>query len=461
MPRHDSSTQRARSTDATLPWEARPSAELLRLSWPIAISTLSYSVMTLVDTLFVGRLGPAALAGVGLGGHAAFTLVCFALGLLRGVKVLVSQAVGAGRRHEARDHVATGLAAALLLGVLAAVLGQGMAELLPRIAATEASGRAAADYHAVRMLGSPVFLAYVALREVRYGLGDSRSPMIATLLGNGTNVALDALFILGLDWGVTGAAWATLAGHAVEAVVLTGGLRASSLGAVRLGSLRALMRVGVPTGLQFFIEVGSFALLAALLAALGETEMAAHQVALQVVHFAFLPCHAVAEAASVLAGQAMGAQRPKLVPALGRQALALTGAWGALSMVVLLAFGGPIARAFTDDPGLVAAVRALLVVAAAFVMADGANLTFRGLLRGAGDVRYPAVVTVTASWVFTPPLTYLLGYRMHLGALGGWLGLLLEIVVGAALLGWRLYRGGWRDAATRTLAANAADLDAA
>ena len=311
------------------------------------------------------------------------------------------------------------------------------------------------------MLGSPVFLTYVALREVRYGLGDSRSPMVATLLGNATNVALDALFIVGLEWGVAGAAWATLAGHGVEALVLTLGLRESGLGRVRLGSARALARVGLPTGLQFFVEVGAFALLAALLAALGETEMAAHQVALQIVHFAFLPCYAVAEAASVLAGQAMGAGRPALVPDLGRRALWLTGAWGGLSMVVLLLLGGPIARAFTDDPTLIAAVRALLVVAAAFVVADGANVTFRSLLRGAGDVRYPAVVTVTASWVFTPPLTYLLGYRLELGALGGWLGLLLEIVAGAALLGWRLYRGRWREAAARTVAANEADLQPA
>ncbi|MEM1418841.1 MAG: MATE family efflux transporter, partial [Myxococcota bacterium] len=226
--------------------------------------------MTLVDTLFVGRLGPAALAGVGLGGHAAFTLVCFALGLLRGVKVLVSQAVGAGRRGEARDHVSTGLALALVLGFGAALLGQVVADLLPRIAATAASGRAAADYHAVRMLGSPVFLTYVALREVRYGLGDSRSPMIATVLGNAVNVGLDAYFILGLGWGVEGAAWATVAGHTVEATVLTIGLRESGLGRLRLGSLRALLRVGIPTGLQFLVEVGAFALLAAMLAALGE-----------------------------------------------------------------------------------------------------------------------------------------------------------------------------------------------
>ena len=80
-----------------LKWEQRKLRELLTLAWPITVSTLSYSIMTLVDTLLVGHLGPAELAGVGMGGTAAFAIVCFSFGLIRGNKTLVSQAVGAGR----------------------------------------------------------------------------------------------------------------------------------------------------------------------------------------------------------------------------------------------------------------------------------------------------------------------------------------------------------------------------
>src|SRR5438874_6563594 len=93
-----------------LPWEDNLIAELLRLAWPIAVSTLSYSIMTLVDTLLVGHLGPAPLAGVGLGGTAAFALLCFSFGLLRGGKTLVSQAVGAGHAHLVDAYRATSLA---------------------------------------------------------------------------------------------------------------------------------------------------------------------------------------------------------------------------------------------------------------------------------------------------------------------------------------------------------------
>src|SRR5262245_50448447 len=87
-----------------LSWERRPVRELLRLAWPITVSRLSYSVMTLVDTVVVGRLGTTAIAGVGLGGTTAFALLCFWFGLLRGTKTLVSQAVGAGRHDLIEAH---------------------------------------------------------------------------------------------------------------------------------------------------------------------------------------------------------------------------------------------------------------------------------------------------------------------------------------------------------------------
>ena len=164
---------------------------MLRLSWPIAVSMVSYAAMTLVDTLFVGRLGADALAGVGLGGMAAFTLVGFMFGLLRGVKVLTAQGVGAGRRAETKAHLTAGLALAVGIGVVMAGLGQVVAELMPLLTATPESGAHARVYLGIRIVGSPVVLVYVALREYRYGLGDSRSPMVAAVAGNLLNIGLD------------------------------------------------------------------------------------------------------------------------------------------------------------------------------------------------------------------------------------------------------------------------------
>jgi len=94
----------------------------------------------------------------------------------------------------------------------------------------------------------------------------------------------------------------------------------------------------------------------------------------------------------------------------------------------------------------------LLHVAAAFQVADAANVVARGVLRGTGDVRFPAIVGITAAWSLTPPLTWILGRAMGMGAFGGWLGLSAEILAAAGIFWWRLVRRGWRTAAARSRA---------
>lgn len=441
------------STGGVPAWAERPTAELLRLSTPIAVSMVSYSLMTLVDTLLVGRLGAPALAGVGLGGTATFVLLCFSLGLLRAVKTLVGQAIGAGQRAYA-GYIGAGLLAAAALGAATVLLGQLLAWLLPALSASQAAGEAAGSYLSLRILGAPLVLLAAALREGRWALGDSRSPMVSAVTANLVNIGLAWLFIGPLRLGVPGAALATIVAHAAEAAILVAAQRRDGFGLRDAGraQLRLLLQLGFPTALQFVLEVGSFALLAAMLAALGDVQMAAHQVAIQVIHFSFLPALAVGEAASVLTSQAVGAGELSLVRAVARRGLLIVSIYAGICTVIFGVAGGQIARAFSDDPVLVGVATSLLLVAAVFQLFDAANVIARGVLRGTGDVKMPAVVGIATAWLCTPPLTWLLGYKAGLGAVGGWIGLCAEIVLGACIYWVRLERQGWLPAAVRTRA---------
>lgn len=426
-------------------WAVRPTRSLLTLAWPIAVSMLSLSVMTLMDTLFVGWLGPASLAGVGLGGTVVFLSLCFPFGLLAGAKVLVSQAVGAKRLGDVPHLLAAAVLWALLLGGVVVLVGNLGVAWLPRLSSTEEAGAAARSYTSLRLWVSPVMLLGVAIREVRYGLGDARSPMFAALVANGLNVGLDYALIFGMGWGVAGAAWATILAQTAEAIILV----AVQLrdGVHRRWPTRRhvgdVWRVGVPGGLQWLLEMGAFAMLAVMISMLSEVEMAAHQITLQVIHFSFLPAVAIAEAGSVLCGHAVGAGRRDLVRRVARRAFAVAGGYMALFSVLLVVGGAWIAGAFTSDPVLRAAVVRLFMIAAVFQVFDAANMAARGALRGTGDVRFPALLGVLLSWGLTPPLMWMLGYQMELGAAGGWIGLCLEIVIGAGIFWWRIERGGW------------------
>ncbi|HOU91993.1 MAG TPA: MATE family efflux transporter, partial [Polyangiaceae bacterium] len=473
----DLSTSADAHRPAPLGWSARPFAELVRLAWPIAVATLSFTIMTLVDTLIVARLGTAELAGVGLGGTAVFFLLCFSFGLLQGAKVLVSQAIGAGRRDEVLRHVAVAIAAALLLGVATVAAAELLAQVVATMAASDAAGRAARTYMRVRALGAPVVLVQVALREVLQAQGNSRAPMVAALAGNVVNVPLALFFVFGLHLGVAGAAAATLVAHAVEAAVVIqvqrrlGGFgflpadpSGSALGPSRLASSlqlllrvkrralsgshwRQLLRVGLPTGLQFLLEVGSFATLTLAVATFSEVDMAAHQIALQLVHFSFMPCVALGEAASVLVGQAVGADRDDLVRYVGRRTAALAVTYAGLCSCLFLLAGRLVAAQFLTDQAVVALAARLLFVAGIFGCFDALNIVGRCVLRGTGDVRFAAAVGVTVAWVCTPTLAWGLGHGLGMGALGGWIGIAAEVLVTAVLFGVRVERLGWARAA--------------
>ena len=432
-----------------LSWSAAPTRELLRLAWPITISTLSFSAMGLASTAFVSFVGKDELAGVGLAGVASFALICFGIGLLRGAKTLVSQAIGAGRRDRVDSYLGAAVGLAIGLGVLATLAGQALAPLVAMLCASPRAGGFASEFLTLRSLAAPVVLVTCALREARYGEGDSRAPMHASLWGNATNIAVDVVLIFGLGWGVTGAALGTIAGSLVEFAVMAWPMRAR-LARLRWrrDAARAVWAQGVPNGVQFVMEVGAFMLLTGIIARMSSAEAGAHQMVLHLINVSFLPAHALAEAAAVLVGQAVGAGRHGLVPTVAGRALMLGGAYAALCSIAL-GFAGPaITRGLSGgDASLAAAATALVHVGLTFMVADAANVIARGVLRGASDVRFAAVVGIVTSWVTTPPLTWLLGVRAGLGATGGWIGLTLEIFVGAAVFWLRVWRGGWRAAA--------------
>jgi MATE family multidrug resistance protein len=362
---------------------------------------------------------------------------------------LVSQAVGANRRDRIPELLGAALGLALALGLASLAVSWLVAPLLTSLSASPRAGALAAEYLTIRALGAPLLMVYAALREVSYGEGDSRTPMRASVAGNAVNIALAAVLILGLGWGVAGAAVAATLGNVTELAVLAWPMRAR-LRRVRWrpAAVREVWAQGVPNGLQFVMEVGSFAILTVLVARMSATDGAAHQLVLHLVNVSFLPAHALSEAVAVLVGQAVGANQDALVGRVARRALALGAGYATLCLAVFAALGGAIVDGMSaGDAALAERALALLHVSFAFLLADAANVIARGALRGAGDVRFAAIVGIATAWLCTPPLTWLLGVHAGLGAVGGWIGLALEIVVGAAIFWRRVFRGGWRPAA--------------
>jgi len=213
---------------------------------------------------------------------------------------------------------------------------------------------------------------------------------------------------------------------------------------------RELWKLGVPVGAEFFLGVSAFSIMVLLIARMGEADLAAHQVVLQVVHLAFMPALAIGEAASVLTGQAVGANRDDLVVRIGRRAIGLGTVYMTLCAVSFVAGSGLIMRQFSVDATVQLIGVRLLFVAAGFQLFDATNIVSRGVLRGTGDVRIPALMAITSAWLFLPPFTFLFGFKLGLGAVGAWLALTLEVLAMSSVLLWRFEKRHWLGAALRS-----------
>jgi MATE family multidrug resistance protein len=437
---------------------ARTTKRLMALAWPIATAMGGETVMGLVDTKLVGGLGPAALGGVGVAMTIAFLGYMTVFGLMRGVKVCTSHAVGDGRRHLTVRYAQAGIVLGLAAGIFFWVCTRDAAPLLRWIGVDAALVPYARVFLSTYTFGAPGSSVLSALTHHRQATGDARAPMFVSLAGNAVNAALGWCLIYGHAGlpalGVQGGAMATATTEWLEAIALVllfarDVRRSNAYARARTelplsSAIREVAALGVPTGVQFGSEMLAFATFTAVLGTLGAQQVAAHQIALAIIRISFLPGAAVSEAASVLVGQALGRRSLSDADRATAAALAVAVAFMAVCGIVFGAAGGSIARAFTDDPAVAKIARTLLNIAAAFQVLDAISIVLRGALRGAKDVRVPAFIGVTVIWTCVPTAAIFLGRLAGWGSAGGWLGFIAETALGAILFAWRWRSGAWR-----------------
>lgn len=411
------------------------------LSVPITVSMLSFGAMTLVDTLLVGRLGAGALAAVGVGGTVALALLAFSTGIFRLLKVEIATELGRANPRGAAQAIGAGLLLAPLLGLLTFLVGQAIAPCLSLLGGSSGEGPTS-TYFLARLATAPVVLFNVVLREARHGQGDSRTAMHAAFLANGVNLVVDIFFLFGLGLGVLGAALSTWPAALSEALFL-GRAQDNVAFEWREAFRRAkdFLRNGLPAGVQGFLEMGAAAFLGILISRTGPLEVASHQVTGQIAQLSLIPSLAISEAGAVLAARAVGARQPRRVRIVGRSALLLASSWALFCLGLFVIAGPALARGMSSDAWVQAIAGKLVVIAGLVHFINAPNQVARGMLRGVGDVRTPALMSIALAWSITLPLGWYLGVERWMGAMGGWIGLGLEVLAGATLF-WLRFEAG-------------------
>ncbi|MFD4786326.1 MATE family efflux transporter [Streptomyces sp. NPDC058459] len=419
----------ARTRAAAVPGTpAATRRELLGLGVPVYGELLSGVVTGIIDTLWVARLGEAAVGAVAV----ASTLENVLLGVIlmagTGATMLLAEALGAGRRWEVAVVVR---AVAVLWLIITPVVTVGGFLLRDRVATLLVGGaegevhRLAVGFFAVSFPGMAVFFAQHVVDGLFKGTGDTRTPMRMALLANGCVLVLDPLLIHGVGvlprLGVQGAALATLAGRAV-ALAVSLLLLGRVLGRVRgpgeasgpgtAAELRRVLRVGLPVSGDFVLRMGMSAALVGIVARFGAGPLAAYGVGSKVMLLVTMACYACRQAAAILAARTRGAGR-SAARLIGRQSLLLATAT-AFGAGLLLALGGrPLMRLFTGEPAAIEAGAVFFRFLLPYLVLLAGVVALGGVFMGVGRTRALFAVTALGACVQLP-----LAYGLSLTALG-------------------------------------------
>ena len=431
--------------------------DVFRLALPAMGEQMLSMMVGIVDTYLVGHLGAAPLAAVGLANQWVMVAAMLFGAIATGATALIARFVGAREKAQANEVLRQSMLLGVGIGAVATLLGSTLAEPAVRLLGAEEEVVALSTAY-LRIVASIFFfstLMFIGNASLR-GAGDTRTPLLVMLTVNVVNIAVAWTAINGPfglpKMGVTGSAIGAATGRVVGSLfVIALLLRGRSGIRLRLGGLRPdrdlirrILHVGLPTGVeQLFFRSGHM-VFARILAELGTVSYAANQVAMNGWSLSFMPGFGFALAATTLVGQSLGAQDPDGAQQRGYTAYRLSATLMGTMGFFFLLFPAEIVGFFTNDPAVIAIGTMPLRMVGLIQPLLAATQVFPGALRGAGDTRFPMVVTGASIWFIRLPLAYLFALVLGWGLPGAWGALALDLSM-RGLLNFLRFRGGrWK-----------------
>ncbi|MEI2825794.1 MAG: MATE family efflux transporter [Dermatophilaceae bacterium] len=430
--------------------------EIVGLAVPAFLALVAEPLYLLADSAIVGHLGTIPLAGLGVAASVLLSATGLFIFLAYATTASVARAIGASDRHHALSLGLDGLWLSLAIGsVVAGVVAAAADPLSAAFGASEAAHAQAVTYLRISAAGIPgMFLTLAATGTLR-GLLDTRTPLVATVIGLSTNVALNVALVHGLHWGIAGSAWGTTIAHtgiaaALTAVVVRHARAADVALKPHPARVLAAARDGIPLVIRT-VALRAVLLLSVWAAAhLGDAPLAAHQVVATIWSVLAFAVDALAIAAQAIVGRDLGAGNLPAARAAIRTMLRWGVGYGVLLGGLLALAAGPITALVTPDPAVQRYAVPALLVAAAGQLVAGYVFVADGVLMGAGDFRYLARAMVVSLTAYLP-LAALVRMRGVWGDPGAtlvmlWGAFLVFMTVRALTLWWRLRTDVWATA---------------
>lgn len=410
---------------------------LAALSVPVAAAQIGFMSMGVVDTMMVARLGVTELAAVAIATTWAWSSSSLFQGMVYGMDPLVSQAHGAGDGNGAALALQRGLVIACLSSIPLMALWVATEPALIYLGQDETVATLAGDYMIARLPSALGFNLFIAMRQYLAGRTIMQPAMWVMLLGNVANLFLNWILIFGhLGFpalGLVGAGLATGLTNLFLPLGLwlwirqfglhEGAWRSWDRSSISLEGLVRYMRLGIPVGLQMALEANAFTIGMIMVGWIGVSELAAHQVVINMASFTFMIPLGIAIGASVRVGNLIGARDPTRLRLACLTAFAMGGGVMTIAAVIFVVFRQSLPLLYIEDVRVVSLAATLLPIAGAFQIFDGLQVVGGGVMRGMGRPKAGAIVNLIGFYVLGLPLAWLLAFPGKLGLVGIWWGL--------------------------------------
>lgn len=422
-----------------------------RLAYPVVISQLGHTLVAFSDSIIIGHTGEVPLAAVSLGNSLFNIFMVTGIGISYGLTPQIAQEHGRGNTDTCGHLLTNSLLVNVITGLLlsaAIFIGGYYLDRLNEPPDVVEQARPFMQYLGLSFFPLMVFLTFKQFAE---GLGFTRQAMNISIIGNVINVMIGISLVYGLfglpRMGVRGVGIATFTDRLLMAIAMTWYvlraprfrvyLRRFCFAELSGRTIRKIMGIGTPVALQYIFEVSAFSGAAVMIGWIGTTELAAHQIAINLATMTYMMASGVSAAAGIRSGNHFGGRqfRELRLSAIASYHMVLV-LMGAAALIFLLG-NRLLPLLYISEPAVIDMAAHLLIIAAFFQLFDGTQVVGLGILRGMGDVRMPTVITMLAYWILGLPVGYWLGIHLEMGVQGVWLGLLLGLLTASILLFFR------------------------
>ena len=432
---------------------------LLSLSWPIVVHNSLYMVGQTVDIIWIGRLGSAAVAGVGTAFLVHMLVLSAKMGLVTGARAMIARAIGSGDIQRATHLGAQAFVVSIVYGIFFGVLGMifadkilGLFGLKPEVAAL------GTEYMRMLFAGWIFYSIWIMAFSIMQASGDTTTPMFIHLFTRCVQLVLSPFMVFGW-WvfprlGVQGAALAMIIGQGLGMVIALWILFRGSRSKLQLSfkgfrldseSIWHMVKIGLPAmimGLQG--NLGQTVLMK-VIAPFGTLAVAGHTLNQRVEMFVLMPGVGLGTGAGVLVGQNLGAKQPQRAERTGWIATAILEGFMVVCAAAVLVGAPNLMRIFTVEPELIRIGSAFLRIAATSYLMNGFIVCLQNSITGSGDTMPPMVISILTTWIVLLPAAFILPRITDLGVYGIRWAIVLSLTFGAAAYIVYFLLGRWKN----------------